>query len=79
MDKISKALKKLSAKEKIKVKILLEKILSGAFSNVDIKKLKARDDIYRIRQGNLRIIFRKRETVITILTIERRSDTTYNK
>ena len=79
MDKISKTLKKLSTKEKIKVKILLEKILSGAFSNVDIKKLKARDDIYRIRQGNLRIIFRKRETVITILTIERRSDTTYNK
>jgi mRNA-degrading endonuclease RelE of RelBE toxin-antitoxin system len=78
MDKISKALKKLSAKEKIKVKILLEKILSGNFSNVDIKKLKGRDDIYRIRQGKLRIIFCNRETVIAILTIERRSDQTYN-
>jgi len=79
MDKISKTLKKLSAKEKIKVKILLKKIISGDFSNIDIQKLKGRNDIYRIRQVNLRIIFRKRETVITILTIERRSDTTYNK
>ena len=79
MDKISKTLKKLSTKEKIKVKILLKKIISGDFSNIDIQKLKGRNDIYRIRQGNLRIIFRKRETVITILTIERRSDTTYNK
>lgn len=78
MDKIAKTLAKLCAKEKMKVKILLEKILSGNFNHVDIKKLKGRDDIYRARQGNIRIIFHKRETVIKILTIERRSDTTYN-
>ncbi|MEK7159481.1 MAG: hypothetical protein AAB575_03345 [Patescibacteria group bacterium] len=78
MDKISKALVKLSAKEKTKVKILLEKILSGDFSHVDIMKLKGRDDVFRARQGNIRIIFHKHETVIKILTIERRSDITYN-
>lgn len=78
MDKIAKALAKLGAKEKARIKILLEKILSGNFNHVDIKKLKARDDIYRARQSNIRIIFHKCETVIKILAIERRPDTTYN-
>ncbi len=79
MDKIQKALESLSEKEKLQVKIILLKIKSGTFSGFDLKKLKNREDIYRIRKGKLRIIFQKHaDNRYSILAIERRSDNTYN-
>ena len=78
MDKIAKALKKLLPKEKKKLKQLLEKINRGAFANLDVEKLKGKRDIYRVRQGGLRVIFIKTDETIKILAIERRSDTTCN-
>ncbi len=77
MDKIKKALNKLTSKEKKMVKEILQEIEKGNFSNLDIKKLKARKDIFRIRKGNIRIIYRKTKDKFFILTIERRSDKTY--
>ncbi len=78
MDKISKALKKLTNKERSELKIILIKIKSGKFDGFDIKKLKGEDNIFRIRKGKLRIIFIKNDNSINILAIERRSDNTYN-
>ena len=77
MDKISKALKKLTAKEKLVVKEILERIKNCDFSNLDLKKLKNSDDIFRVRKGAVRIIYRIRGDEIAILSVERRSDTTY--
>jgi len=47
--------------------------------NIDenIKKLKGREDIFRVRKGNLRIIYRIEKEEIFILTVERRSEKTY--
>jgi mRNA-degrading endonuclease RelE of RelBE toxin-antitoxin system len=78
MDKIVKALKKLFPKERTKLKEILDKINRGDFSNLDLVKLKGKREIYRVRKGNLRVIFIKNEEEINILTVERRSDTTYN-
>jgi len=77
MDKISKALKKFSSKENKLVKLILEKIKKSDFKDLKIKKLKARQNIYRIRKGNIRIIYRTENKKIIILTIEKRSDKTY--
>jgi len=78
MDKLEKALKKLTATERKQAREILNKLKSGDFRNLDIKKLKNRKDIYRARKGNLRIIYKigtgKR---ISILAIERRSESTY--
>lgn len=81
MDKIEKALKKLTNKEKSQFKKLLLLIRSNQLAGLDVKKLVGHDDIYRIRKGNYRIIFRMNEktNVITILALERRSDRTYSK
>lgn len=81
IDKIKKALNKLSAKEKNQIKQILRNIeqnkLNG--SGYDIKKLAGRDDIYRIRKEKLRIIYRVTESDETyVLIVERRSDTMYN-
>ncbi|MFH0814519.1 MAG: hypothetical protein V1902_00275 [Candidatus Falkowbacteria bacterium] len=78
MDKIAKALKKLSPKERLELKKILEKLNRSDFLNLDILKLKGKNDVYRVRKGTIRVIFNKTEETIKILTIERRSDTTYN-
>jgi len=77
MDKISKALKKFSAKERELVEIILKKIKKSDFRNLKIKKLKKWENIYRIRKGNIRIIYRIKSKEIMLLTIEKRSSNTY--
>ncbi len=78
MDKITKALQKLSGKERQKVKTILSRLLTGKIDGLDIKKLKDRNDIFRVRVGGLRIIYRvdQKEKII-VLTIARRNENTY--
>jgi len=78
MDKIAKALKKLATGEKEMVKAILVKIDCLDFNGLDIKKLKGRQDIYRIRKGKIRIIYRLNDdNRVIVLTLERRNDNTY--
>jgi mRNA-degrading endonuclease RelE of RelBE toxin-antitoxin system len=80
MDKINKALKSLSDKERKIIKDILLKIKSLSWSGLDLKKLKGNDEIFRVRKGKIRIIFRKNKNEeVFILTVERRSDKTYQK
>ena len=79
-DKIEKALRKLSEKERGRLKSLLLLIKSGLLNGLDLAKLKGTENIYRVRKGDLRVIFQRATNgAITILAIERRSDTTYSK
>jgi mRNA-degrading endonuclease RelE of RelBE toxin-antitoxin system len=78
MDAIEKALKKLNAKECSWVREILEKLASNKTWGLDIKKLQGRDDIFRVRKGDIRIVFRKNEGAVSILLIERRSEKTYS-
>ena len=77
MDKIEKALKKLSAKEKSEIKSVFLKLNSGKVRGLDIKKLKLRDDIFRVRKGNLRVLYRVENKAIFILSVDRRRESTY--
>lgn len=78
MDKISKALAKLNAREREVVNEILERIERKDLQELDIKKLKGRKDIFRVRKGDFRIIYQDRkEAGIFVLTIERRSEKTY--
>ena len=79
MDEIKKALNKLSSEEKNKVKEILLQLGKDNFQNLDTKKLRGRDNIFRVRKGNIRIIFSKKNNLIKILTVERRGSKTYKK
>lgn len=79
MDKVGKALKKLSAREQTLVKEILKKIDSNDLRGLDIKKLKGGKNIFRARKGTIRIIYQIKEENIFILAIERRSEKTYKK
>ncbi len=48
-------------------------------SGLDIKKLKARDNLWRLRVGRYRVFFHREKQRFLILVVEivRRSDTTY--
>ncbi|MBU0660942.1 type II toxin-antitoxin system RelE/ParE family toxin [Patescibacteria group bacterium] len=78
VDKITKTLQRLSPKEKKWVKNILTQLKKKNLKHLDIKKLKGRTDVYRIRKGKIRIMFRMHKEDIYLLAIERRADTTYN-
>ena len=76
-DKLTKALNKLTRKEQERLKRILIFLKEGKLSGLDVKKLKGRIDIFRIRKGSMRIIFRKIGDKIKILSLERRNSKTY--
>ncbi len=77
MDAIEKALARLSEKERGRVKDALARLVAGDMRGLDIKKLKGRDDIFRVRKGDLRILYRIHGGQLFILAIERRGEKTY--
>lgn len=77
MDKITKALQKLSKKERKIVQRILLQLHSGSLIGLNIQKLSGHQDIFRVRKGDLRIIYQQRTGEIFILAIERRSEKTY--
>jgi len=77
MDRNQKFLKRLEPKEFAAVETILHKILSRNTTSLDIKKLAGYRDVYRIRTGNIRIIFLDTGTNPEILEISRRNEKTY--
>jgi mRNA-degrading endonuclease RelE of RelBE toxin-antitoxin system len=77
MNAIEKALKKLSAEERRWVREILEKLIANKMQGLDIEKLQGRDDLFRIRKGDVRVVYRKSGNAISILLVERRSEKTY--
>lgn len=80
MDTIEKALRKLSEKERGWVKEIVAKIVSNELEGLNVEKLAGHDDIFRIRKGDIRIIFRRDHNGrFFILKIGRRSEKTYRE
>lgn len=77
MDKISKVLVRFSKKERERVREILEKLKKTNFKGLDVKKLKGREDIFRVRKGDIRILYRQASAEIFVLAIERKSEKTY--
>ena len=77
MDKIDKALDKISAKDRLEIKDIFLKLKSGNLEELNIKKLKGRDNVFRVRRGNLRVIYRLEGKKIFILSIGHRRENTY--
>lgn len=77
MDKIDKALKGLDPKDKERIKNILKALRLGRFENLDIKKLKGTEGVFRARKGNLRIIYQIRNGQVFILKLGSRKEDTY--
>ncbi|MFA5134159.1 MAG: hypothetical protein WC459_05155 [Patescibacteria group bacterium] len=77
-DKIAKALSRFFQKEKEFVKNLLLKIYKRDVAGLNLKKLKGRNDIYRIRKRKIRIVYKIDEKQIYLLAIERRCEHSFS-
>lgn len=78
MERIEKFLRKLSRQERERVAECIRAILAGTFDHLDLKKLKGHRDFYRVRTGDVRIIFSQKNGKTRIIAVERRGDTTYS-
>jgi mRNA interferase RelE/StbE len=77
MPALRKLLSKFDEAERKIIETLIEKVISLNWHGLDIKKLRGYQNIFRIRKGKIRIIFSKNEKNIFILSIDRRSESTY--
>ncbi|OGH95086.1 MAG: hypothetical protein A2538_04070 [Candidatus Magasanikbacteria bacterium RIFOXYD2_FULL_41_14] len=76
MDKIKKLFKKLSVTDRIALAEALELLIVNNLAGLDIKKL-AGGNLCRLRVGNFRIIFKRRNAENIVYEIRRRDENTY--
>lgn len=67
---LSKLLSKFNIEDRKILESAIVKIISLDWHNLDIKKLKGYQDIFRFRKGKLRIVFTKIDKNIRIINIE---------
>ncbi len=77
MDRINKVIQKIPTKESDKIGEVIERLTKGDLNNLEIKKLRGHDSIYRVRVGKYRIIY-KTGREIKLLEISKRNDSTYS-
>lgn len=79
MDRVEKTLRTLPKAERIRYRRMTEDVIADRLARYDVVKLVGRDDVFRIRKGPMRVIFRRHRSGNSILALERRSETTYRK
>ena len=78
MPSLKKLLSRFNRKEREIIELMIGKIISRNWDNLDIKKLKGYHDIFRLRKGDIRIIYQIINKRVSILNIANRKETTYN-
>lgn len=74
---LNKQLAKFSKKEIKRILGVVESINKGDLFGLQLKKLSGKKDLFRIRVGSIRVLYRRIGKKALILKIERRSDKTY--
>lgn len=77
MNKIEKFLRKLNKKEREALVLLIFQINKDPKKIPGVKKLKGKNQLYRIRFGKYRIVFQVEKTGAEIKKITKRDDSTY--
>jgi mRNA-degrading endonuclease RelE of RelBE toxin-antitoxin system len=77
VDKIDKFLRKLSAQDRERLDSIIERIVLNNLASLDVRKLKGRPNEYRLRVGQIRIIFLRVRKINIITDIQFRNDHTY--
>ena len=77
MDKITKFLLRLTPKERERVNEVMGDLVKGTLHAYERKKMKGYANLYRIRVGDIRIVYLEIAGERRILLIDRRNDNTY--
>lgn len=79
MDQIEKFIRKLLPRERLLINQTVKRLDAGDWAGLNVKKLQGVDDLFRVRIGRIRIIYRfAKISGVQILDITYRDDTTYN-
>jgi hypothetical protein len=78
MNKIEKFLRKQDSDRRDSILALMRQIILGNLQNLDVKKLKGKEDVFRVRTGRIRITFIKKDIGYEIKELNNRDDNTYN-
>ncbi len=76
-DAVKKFLAKVSSKDRSILIGIMEKIQKGKTVGLQVKKLTGHSDIFRVRKGDFRTVYKKKENDVVIIAVERRSEATY--
>ena len=79
MEQIQKQWQKISAKERIKIREIFEKLKKRDFKDLQRKKLKGYEHIYRVRAGNYRIIYFDNGEELLLKYLKKRDERTYKE
>jgi mRNA-degrading endonuclease RelE of RelBE toxin-antitoxin system len=79
MDKVKKAIAKLPKKYQAAFNALMLKLWARDFSGLNMIKLKGHKDLFRVKKGRLRVIFRLINDSLEVLDVDLRSEKTYRK
>ncbi|MBL7045298.1 MAG: hypothetical protein ISR98_01730 [Parcubacteria group bacterium] len=77
MDKVSKFLKRLSKQERLKLRTVIKSVLDGKIKDLDVKKLSGYQNIFRVRVGDMRVVFENNDGSMNLIFVGRKSDKTY--
>ena len=78
MDKIDKALLKLTSKQRSRLLEKFQLICDGHTEGLDIKKMKGSSDLYRLRIGRIRLVYSHKDNSSPVVVyIGMRDDNTY--
>jgi mRNA interferase RelE/StbE len=77
MDRVEKYLRRLEKYERQRVQSVLEQLVCNELEKLDVKKLRGYDDIFRVRVGTTRVIYRKQGDDVRILDVAKRDERTY--
>ncbi len=78
MNKIKKFLNKINKKERAALLKKIKLLEKRKIDDLDIKKIQT-SNLYRLRVGKIRVIFRYSDSLFKILFIGWRDDNTYKK
>ena len=76
MDELGKLLRKVQKRDRERLLYVLTALQQGKLDGLEIKKL-TNSPLYRIRTGNFRIIFSINGERNTIISVQRRNESTY--
>ena len=77
MNRIEKLLNKLDPKTRRLIEQAIYDLTRGNLNDFKLKKIKGTKDIFRVRVGKYRIIFRVGDNQINLIAVTKRDDQTY--
>jgi mRNA-degrading endonuclease RelE of RelBE toxin-antitoxin system len=75
--KLDKAIARLQAKDKAVAQLLIMRIIMNDIIGLDIKQLSGHKDLFRVRKGRVRVVYRQENTRTIIVLVDLRNDKTY--